>query len=49
MEIQELVEKIKKANVDYYINGQSDLSDAEYDSLVQELRDKDPKNVRNRK
>lgn len=40
----ELVEKIKKANRDYYLEGSSELSDAEYDALVADLRKVDPKN-----
>lgn len=39
---EELVEKIKKANRDYYLLGESDLSDAEYDQLVEELRKLNP-------
>ena len=44
MEVKELVEKIKKANRDYYLEGMSELSDQEYDALVAELREKDPNN-----
>ena len=42
--IEELTEKIKQANKNYYLLGESDLSDAEYDSLVEQLRKLDPKN-----
>lgn len=42
--ISELSEKIKTANKNYYLLGESDLSDAEYDSLVEQLRKLDPHN-----
>lgn len=44
METQELVEKIKQANRDYYLQGVANISDAEYDAMVQELRELDPQN-----
>ena len=37
-EINELKEKINKANIDYYINDNPTLSDAEYDALMKELK-----------
>ncbi len=37
-EINELKEKINKANIDYYINDNPTLSDAEYDALMEELK-----------
>ena len=36
-EIQELREKINKANKEYYIEDSPTLSDAEYDALMREL------------
>lgn len=44
LEMEELIEKIKDANRKYYLLGESDISDAEYDSLVESLRLLDPKN-----
>lgn len=44
MDIDQLVETIKKANRDYYLLGSSDLDDAEYDQLVEQLRELDPTN-----
>lgn len=40
----ELVEKIKEANRNYYLYGESELSDKEYDSMVEELRKLNPDN-----
>ena len=37
-EINELKEKINKANIDYYINDNPTLSDAEYDALMKKLK-----------
>jgi len=44
MELEQLIETIKKANRDYYLLGESDLTDAEYDSYVEQLRALDPSN-----
>ena len=44
MELKELEEKIKQANKDYYLQGVAKITDEEYDTLVQELKQLDPKN-----
>ena len=44
MQINELEEKIKQANLDYYSKGESDISDDDYDRLILELKEKDPNN-----
>jgi len=40
----ELVEKIKEANRNYYLYGESELSDKDYDSMIEELRKLNPDN-----
>jgi DNA ligase (NAD+) len=42
--ISELTKVIKEANSDYWINGDSKISDREYDRLVEELKSLDPDN-----
>lgn len=42
--VNELVEKIKKYAQEYYIDGNSSISDAEFDELVEILRALDPNN-----
>ena len=44
MQINELEEKIKQANLDYYSKGESDISDDDYDRWILELKEKDPNN-----
>lgn len=41
---EELIEKIKKYNNQYWNEGISDISDVEYDKLIEELRAIDPEN-----
>ena len=40
-----LVEKLKQASAAYYNSGQAIMSDEEYDSLVEQLRQQDPDNA----
>ena len=44
MQLSEIVEVIKACNEAYYLNGDSKLSDAEYDQLKEKLRELDPNN-----
>jgi len=44
MESNQLVNILKKASEDYYLTGQSALSDQEYDALLAELKEQDPTN-----
>lgn len=44
MNKEELIEKIEGANEKYWKDGVSDISDVEYDKLVEELRKIDPNN-----
>ncbi len=43
-EIQEIVEVLRRASDQYYNDGQSELTDQEYDVLEQQLRELDPTN-----
>lgn len=44
MQLEEIVKLIKECNEAYYLNGDSKLSDAEYDRLKEQLKEIDPNN-----
>jgi len=41
--IDKLVERLKKASIAYYETGESEMTDAEYDTYIEEVREKAPK------
>lgn len=41
--IDRLVERLKKASIAYYETGESEMTDAEYDAFIEEVREKAPK------